>query len=216
MIQGHTINSSRIRLVILIAILGLLLFVYFSRPRFLQPPPPPTAGAPDRFRKLSLEKPKKNSAAPDFTLVDLGGRRVSLKEFRGRVVFLNFWATWCGPCREEMPMMEALHRQFKDRGLAVVAVNFKEDEASVRHFFDELGITFQGLLDPHGDVSESYGAFSLPLTYLIDRNGRFVGKAIGIRPWDSADAKALIEDLLEQKPKPQTETSAVDLPDPRG
>ena len=213
MIQGQPIHSSRIRLVILIVILGSLLFVYYSRPRFLQPPPP-TAGPSDRFRRLSLERPKKNTAAPDFTLVDLAGRRVGLKEFHGRVVFLNFWATWCGPCRDEMPMMEALHRQFKDRGLAVVAVNFKEDKASVRHFFDELGLTFQGLLDTHGDVSESYGALSLPLTYLIDRNGRFVGKAVGIRPWDSADAKALIEDLLEQKAKPQTETAAVDLPDP--
>ena len=215
MIEERAINSSRIRLVILIVILGALLFVYYSRPRFLQPPPP-TAGAPDRFRKLSLEKPKKSTAAPDFTLVDLGARNTSLKEFRGRVVFLNFWATWCGPCRDEMPMMEALHRQFKNRGLVVVAVNFKEDKASVRHFFDELGITFQGLLDPHGDVSESYGAFSLPLTYLIDRDGRFVAKAIGIRPWDSADAKALIEDLLEQKRKTQTEISAVDLPHPHG
>lgn len=215
MIQSHSINSSRIRLVILIVILGALLFVYYSRPRFLEPPPP-VAVAPDHFRRLSLEKPKKNTAAPDFTLVDLGGRRMSLKQFHGKVVFLNFWATWCGPCREEMPMMEALHRKYKDRGLAVVAVNFREDKASVQHFFDELGLTFQGLLDPHGEVSGSYGAFSLPLTYLIDRDGRFVGKAVGIRPWDSADAKALIEDLLEQKPKPQTETSAVDLPDPHG
>jgi peroxiredoxin len=215
MIQSHPINSSRLLLVILIAILGALLFVYYSRPRFLEPPAP-SAGARDIFRKLSIEKPQKDTAAPDFTLVDLAGRRISLKELKGKVVFLNFWATWCGPCREEMPMMEMLHREFKDQGLAVVAVNFREDKQAVRSFFDELGITFQVLLDPEGEVCDRYGVFSLPLTYLIDRDGRFIGKAIGIRPWDGADAKALIRDALERKTKPQTETSAVDLPDPRG
>ncbi|HKA31722.1 MAG TPA: redoxin domain-containing protein [Candidatus Binatia bacterium] len=217
MIEGRVINTSRIRLLILFVVLAALLYVYYTRPRFLDAPAPaPSAGARDIFRKLSIEKPKKDTSAPDFTLVDLAGRRISLKQLEGKVVFLNFWATWCGPCREEMPMMEALHREYKDQGLAVVAVNFREDKESVRRFFDELGLTFQALLDPKGEVSDRYGAFSLPLTYLIDRHGRFVGKAIGIRPWDSADAKALIEDLLEQKPKPQTETSAVDLPDPHG
>jgi peroxiredoxin len=173
-------------------------------------------GGSDRSGKLALEKPKNDVPAPDFTLVDAAGRRVSLKDFHGKVVFLNFWATWCGPCRDEMPMMEELHREFKDRGLAVVAVNFREDKQSVRKFFDELGLTFQALLDPDGDVGGSYGVISLPLTYLIDRDGRFVGKAIGIRPWDGAEAKALIRELLDKKAAPQGRSAAVDLADPRG
>ncbi len=190
-------------------------YVYSDSPR-LPGARPPAGGSKDPFQRLSLEKPSKEIVAPEFTLLDLAGGRTSLKQFRGKVVFLNFWATWCVPCRDEMPMMEALHHEFKDQGLAVVAVNFREDKRAVQRFFSELGITFPGLLDPDGEVSERYGAFSLPLTYLIDRDGRFVGKAIGIRPWDSADAKALIRDMLRQQPNPQTASSAVDLPEPPG
>ncbi len=214
MVEGHTIISFRFRLILWILVLASLLLVYYIHPRFR--PPVPTTGGSHRSGDLELVKPKNDIAAPDFTLADPGGRRVSLKDFHGKVVFLNFWATWCGPCRDEMPMMEALHREFKDRGLAVIAVNFKEDRQSVRSFFDELGLTFQALLDPDGDVSAHYDAISLPLTYIIDRDGMFVGKAIGIRPWDGAEAKALIRDLLEKKPAPQKETAAVDLAHPRG
>ncbi|HEY1269889.1 MAG TPA: TlpA disulfide reductase family protein [Candidatus Binatia bacterium] len=214
MVEGHTIISFRFRLILWTLVLAALLLVYYFHPRFR--PPTPMTGGSNRSGTLALEKPKKDIAAPDFTLADPAGRRVSLKDFHGKVVFLNFWATWCGPCRDEMPMMEALHREFKDQGLAVIAVNFEEDKQSVRSFFDELGLTFHALLDPDGKVSERYNAISLPLTYIIDRNGRFVAMAIGIRPWDGAEAKALIRDLLDRKAAPQAKSAAVDLADPRG
>lgn len=152
------------------------------------------------FKKLGIEKPEKVIRAPDFTLEDLSGKQTSLKSLRGKVVFLNFWATWCVPCRQEMPTMEKLHRELKGQGLEVVAVNFRESKTEVRKFFDELGLTFKALLDKDGKVSEEYGAWSIPLSYFINRNGEFVGKVIGIREWDSKEAKAFLRYLLDQGP----------------
>ena len=155
--------------------------------------------AQDLFKRLSIETPGEVIQAPDFTLEDLSGQRVSLKELRGKVVFLNFWATWCVPCREEMPLMEKLHREFKNQGLEVVAVNFREDKKEVQKFFAELGLTFKSLLNSSGDVSDKYGAWSLPLTYIVNRKGEFVGKIVGERKWDSEDARAFFRALLREK-----------------
>jgi thiol-disulfide isomerase/thioredoxin len=190
----------RLRLAAWIVVFAALPFlIYFVIERF-QPSPAAPPALHDRFESLAIEKPPKPIAAPDFNLENLSGKRMSLKDFRGKVVFLNFWATWCVPCRDEMPVMEKLQREFKDQGLVIVAVNFREDNQAVRRFFKELGLTFESLLDPDGAVSEQYGASSLPLTYFIDRDGRFVGKAIGIRPWDRADFKDFIRGLLRQQP----------------
>jgi peroxiredoxin len=110
------------------------------------------------FRKFGIEQPAKRIAAPDFTLEDLVGRKVGLRSLRGKMVFLNFWATWCVPCREEMPAMEKLHREFKSQGLEIVAVNIRESRNEARKFFAELDLTFTALLDSHGEVSEKYGS----------------------------------------------------------
>lgn len=151
------------------------------------------------FKKLGIEKPEKVIRAPDFVLEDLSGRRLSFKDLRGKVVFLNFWATWCIPCREEMPMMEKLHREFKQQGLEVVAVNIKENKKAVRKFVDELGLTFTVLLDKDGKVSEEYGAWAIPLSYFINRKGEFVGKVEGDRKWDSQEARDFFRELLQEK-----------------
>lgn len=95
--------------------------------------------------------------------------------------------------------MEKLHREFREQGLEVVAINFRETKKEVRKFFDELGLTFTALLDRDGKVFEEYGAWSLPLSYFINRNGEFVGKVIGYRNWDSPEAKAFFRDLLDKK-----------------
>ena len=153
----------------------------------------------DYSKKLGIERPEKVLRAPDFTLEDLSGKRLSLKDLRGKVVFLNFWATWCTPCRQEMPMMEKLHREFKGQGLEVVAINIKENKKEVRKFFDELGLTFISLLDKDGKVSEEYGAWAIPLSYFINRRGEFVGKVEGDRKWDSQEARAFFRELLREK-----------------
>ena len=158
------------------------------------------SGGEDHFKKLAIEKPEKKLLAPHFELEDLSGKRVSLKSLRGKVVFLNFWATWCIPCREEMPTMEKLHKEFKNRGLEVVAVNIKEDKKDVRKFVEELGLTFTILLDKSGNTSEEYGAWSIPLSYFINRNGEFVGKVVGSRDWNGKTAMGFFRGLVDEKP----------------
>ena len=96
--------------------------------------------------------------------------------------------------------MEKLHRVFKEQGLEVVAINFREGKKEVHKFFDELGLTFTALLDKSCKVFEEYGAWSLPLSYFINRRGEFVGKAIGYRKWDGPEVGAFFRDLLAEKP----------------
>ncbi|MBI4528800.1 MAG: TlpA family protein disulfide reductase [Deltaproteobacteria bacterium] len=159
----------------------------------------PTSPAQDYFEKLGIERPGKKIPAPEFALEALSGKHVALKDLRSKVVFLNFWATWCVPCRQEMPAMEKLHRELKDHGVTVVAINFRESRKEVQKFFNELGLTFTALLDKNGAVSEDYGAWSIPVSYFIDRRGAFLGKAVGPRRWDSQQAKEFFRGLLEEK-----------------
>jgi peroxiredoxin len=134
-------------------------------------------------------------AAPDFTLPDMAGKNQRLSDYRGKVVFLNFWATWCPPCREEMPSMERLHQTFKGRGLLVLAVNLQESPNLVRKFARNFGLSFPILLDETGEVSSAYGARAIPVTYLIDTNGSIAARAVGARDWASPAALGLIEKL---------------------
>jgi thiol-disulfide isomerase/thioredoxin len=134
--------------------------------------------------------------APDFELPSLAGGAVRLAELRGRVVLVNLWATWCEPCRDEMPAMEILARDLGPRGLAVVAVNFKEAEEPIRRFVRDYALTFPVLLDADGAVAARYRAFGLPATYLIDRRGALVGTVLGLRDWTSPEARAYLGELL--------------------
>ncbi|MFQ5830792.1 MAG: TlpA disulfide reductase family protein, partial [Candidatus Methylomirabilia bacterium] len=119
---------------------------------------------------------------------------------RGKVVFLNFWATWCPPCRVEMASMERLHREFKDRGLAVLAVNFEESPKQVARFMKDFQLSFPTVLDVDATVALRYKVQGLPMTFFIDRNGKMVGSATGARDWASPEAKALIRSLLDARP----------------
>jgi peroxiredoxin len=112
--------------------------------------------------------------AYDFTLDDLDGRPVSLSDFRGQPTVVNFWASWCAPCRLEMPVFERVYEQHKDDGLVILALNEAEQPAVARdYFYDQMGLTFTPLLDKNGDVAEHYGSYSvLPSTYFIDRQGK--------------------------------------------
>lgn len=135
--------------------------------------------------------------AADFTLPDLQGKPVRLSDFRGKVVFLNFWATWCPPCRMEMPNMEGLYKQLAPRDFVMLAV--AEDEggaAAVGPFVRELGLSFPVLLDPEATLSPRYGATGYPETFIIDRNGRVVNHTIGPEDWDSKEMVAYFEQLL--------------------
>jgi len=134
--------------------------------------------------------------APGFTLKNLNGEEVKLEDFKGKVVFLNFWATWCPPCRLEMPSMEKLYTEFKDKDFAMLAIDLQETTKKVRAFKQELKLSFPILMDPDGAIGSNYGIMSLPTTYLVDREGYLVGSALGARDWASKKAFALIDHLL--------------------
>ncbi len=146
-----------------------------------------------------LEEMKDRPAAPDFALPNPGGKRLSLKDYRGKVVFLNFWATWCEFCRTEMPAMERLYREFKDQGFEVLAVNVKDKRQDALAFVKELKLSYPILMDPDGEVGLLYGAFGLPTTYLIDEKGMVLARLWGPADWYSPQARGLIKMLLEKK-----------------
>jgi peroxiredoxin len=122
--------------------------------------------------------------APDFLLSTLRGNSVKLSDYRGKVVFLNIWATWCPPCREEMPSMEALYRRLKGREFEMLAVSIdRKGEEVVRPFVIKYGLTFPVLLDPENKTYMLYGLTGVPETFIIDRNGVVIYKVIGAQDW---------------------------------
>lgn len=126
------------------------------------------------------ELPVAGSVAPDFALNDLDGNTVRLGDLRDRPVILNFWASWCAPCRVEMPELEAVQQELADSGLVVLLINQEESPDRVRAFSDELGLTTPTLLDGEGQVGRAYGAFFLPSTVFIDPDGTVTGVHRGI------------------------------------
>ncbi len=145
---------------------------------------------------LGIQEYSVPSEAKEFTLKDAANKKVNLKDFRGRVVMLNFWATWCGPCRDEMPSMEKLYKQFKDKGFVILAVASGEDAASVNRFYKQYNLTFPALIDPDYRVSDSYKVWALPTTYFINARGQIIGKAQGGRAWDTKQAGQYVNSLL--------------------
>lgn len=156
------------------------------------------SATPDLWEGFGVDRMKDRPPAPEFVLKTLDGKEVSLKDLRGKVVFLNFWATWCSPCKEEMPSIEALHKRFKGQGLVVLGVAYGEGEKRVKRFVRKNGYTFTILLDPDGSVTQLYMIIYIPVTYLIDRDGKVIGKAMGPREWDSPEAFKVIEEALRQ------------------
>jgi thiol-disulfide isomerase/thioredoxin len=154
----------------------------------------------DRLMAAGLGVPKEPIAADDFELASLTGGTLTLSALRGSFVFLNFWATWCPPCRGEMPSMERLYQKLGSRGLEIVAVDLRESQDQVRSFVRDNRLSFRILLDSTGSVGGAWGAQSIPTTYLIDRKGGIVARAIGGREWDSDEMVALFETLLADEP----------------
>ena len=131
-------------------------------------------------------------------LSDPDGRPVSLSEFRGKIVFINFWTTWCLACVIEMPSMEKLHQKFKDKDFVMVAINLQESAARVKQFYKQYQLTFTTLLDITGDVGAALGINAIPTTLILDKNGRIIGKALGPREWESKESIALFEYLTDR------------------
>jgi peroxiredoxin len=139
-------------------------------------------------------------AAPDFTLPSTDGRQVSLQQYRGKVVFLNFWATWCIPCREEMPALERLHQTYQAQDLAIISIDLKESADQVKAFLQKHNLSFPSLLDQNGSVFRDYLVVGMPTTYLIGRDGTILARGVGGRDWTRAEALQLIQELIKPTP----------------
>ena len=153
-------------------------------------------GLTERMQELGFQLPSRAVQAVDFDLADLAGEVHSLQSYRGTVVFLNFWATWCGPCRTEMPDLQELHDELGDHaGFTMLAINLQEDAAQVRGFAAELDLSFQILLDSSGETSAAYGARTLPMSYVIAKDGSILARIIGVREWAAPEFAALFRAL---------------------
>ena len=162
-----------------VLVLGLLwLLARESRPR-----PPITPGRP----------------APGFTLPRLEGDPVSLEALRGRVVLVNFWATWCKPCEDEMPAMERLYGSLEGQPFELLAVSVDDDAEQVEAFRQRLALSFPILLDPSKEVAGAYQSYRFPETYLIDRDGTLVARYVGPREWDAPEYRDRIRRLLDER-----------------
>jgi peroxiredoxin len=153
-------------------------------------------------QKSSYEPVGAGADAVDFTLPGLDGKPVSLKDFRGKVVFLNFWATWCKPCEDEMPSIEALYNGLKGQQFEIVAVSIDSDKVdTVKKYVAKFGLTFRVLHDKGGKIKELYKTTGVPETFIIDQNGVIAEKIWGPRDWSNRGHLGMIFDLLKNGPK---------------
>lgn len=183
-------------LVLVVAGVCFLTLRLWARP----PAAAPTAG--DAVASTQSAPPvAAGDLAADFRLQSLNGKEVALKNLRGKVVFLNVWATWCGPCRDELPSMEKLYQALKSRpDFVMLAVS--EDRAGrpvVMPFVEQNNLHFQVLLDPDNQIGDAYNVTGVPETFIIDRNGRIVAHHVGGFDWSRDDIREALNELLNSK-----------------
>lgn len=152
----------------------------------------------DLLGPVIVDRPSVRVEAPAFTLTGMDGKKASLKDYRGKVVLLNFWASWCAPCREEMPALEKLWSDYKDRDFVIIAIAADRRPEVARNLIDKLAISFPALFDTEGEVRKRYEVAALPTTYLIGKDGKISGRVIGAAQWDGDSSRKLIEKLLGQ------------------
>jgi peroxiredoxin len=160
------------------------------------------SGAWVALSRGSRDPLRSGAHAPGFELPSLGGDLESLARYRGRVLFVNFWATWCAPCREEAPALQKLYEQLRPEGFSVLAVSIDDPAArpKVEAFAEQLGLKFPILLDPDQRVYRAYQVFGVPETFLIDKEGRVVERFIGPKNWDDGRYERAIRQLLQIAP----------------
>jgi len=159
-----------ITVVIVIPIVWLLAYGFSRDPRYIQSP-------------LIARQ------APSFTLPLFGGRTIRLEDLRGKVVFLNFWASWCPPCRAEARTLEAAWQRYKDREVVFLGIDIQDPEQDARAFLKEFGITYLNARDASGEVAIEYGVWGIPETFFIDREGWITFKQVGALGWLIITAK---------------------------
>jgi len=150
------------------------------------------------FRKMKIINIPYIAPPVDFSLQDINGQQVTLSDFKGKIVFLNFWTTWCPECRIEMPSMEKLHRKLNGQDFVMIAVNLQEPASRIKNFLKKNQLTFAILLDTKGEIGPQFGIRAVPTTFILDKNGGIIGKVLGSRHWDSKESMALFEHLINR------------------
>ena len=138
------------------------------------------------------------SPAPDFTLKSRSGDNIKLSELRGQVVMINFWASWCGPCRQEMPILDQLYQRYEPMGFTLLGVNVEEDSAAANKVLKEIPVTFPVLYDSKNQVSESYQVRAMPSTFLIDRDGKVRYLHKGYKPGYEEEYQKQVRELIRE------------------
>jgi thiol-disulfide isomerase/thioredoxin len=136
--------------------------------------------------------------APNFTLKSMGGNNLKLSEMTGNVVLINFWASWCGPCREEMPLLNALHKKYQPLGFTVLGVNVEENVDGARSFLKNVPVDFPILLDNTNEVSKRYKVVAMPTTVVVDRDGNMRFLHEGYKPGDEKKYRQMIKKLIRE------------------
>jgi thiol-disulfide isomerase/thioredoxin len=160
---------------------------------------PSVIASDDPMLALKIGRPPSATAATLFDLHTLDGRPVQLKSLTGKVVVLNFWATWCGPCKDEMPALERLRQQLDPARVVVLTVTTDLQREGIKHFLANLDVRVPVLFDEDQEVSRAYMVRALPTTVIIDRHGTVVGRAVGPREWDAPAAVRLMQQLSEAR-----------------
>jgi thiol-disulfide isomerase/thioredoxin len=145
---------------------------------------------------MGVEVFPSSTSQVEVLLQDLNGADVNISDFRGKIVFLNFWATWCPTCVVEMPSMEKLHRKLKGKDFALVTISIQDSAAEVKRFFKQNQLTFMALLDSVGKTVPGFAIRAIPTTLILDKSGRIVGRVMGMREWDSRESIAMFEQLI--------------------
>jgi len=148
------------------------------------------------FEEAGIPTAREGIDPIDFSLPLLDGTKITLSQYKGKVVFLNFWAEWCGPCREEMPSIEAVYQKLKNKGLEVLAVNLRDTKNKVSSFMKEYKLNFPALLDEKGTIGSYYNVQAIPTTYIIDRRGLIIARLVGSINWNSPQVISALEAAL--------------------
>lgn len=147
----------------------------------------------------ALSSNTENKAAKNFILETLEGDKIiSLEDFKEKPIVVNFWATWCGPCKQEMPFLEKTWKEYQDKGVVFIGIDVMDDRENAQEFIEKLGISYTNLYDPSGKISNSYGVVALPATFFIDKNGDISVKHYGSFLGKAAEEsfKSYLEDII--------------------
>ena len=147
---------------------------------------------------LAVSAAEVGKPAPDFTLKSLSGENLKLSEMTGNVVLINFWASWCGPCREEMPLLNALHSKYEPLGFTVLGVNVEEDVNGAKGFLNNFPVDFPVLLDNTNKVSKQYQVIAMPTTVVVDRDGNMRYLHQGYKSGDEEKYRQMVKELVRE------------------